>query len=158
MKKNYIATELCKILDIDRSRLQEWMHKGYIKPSIQRATSRGEKNIFSHDDLYIVYLFKHLLERGMNRYTASRFVSILLRNGFEKTLQNGKNYLIWLGMQLEEPTESSYYDEGDSPPFALIVEELPLKINNDVESFVTVILLNIKNSVDSLIDSKTLLS
>jgi hypothetical protein len=60
-------------LKIDR--LKDWMQRGYIEPSIQRADGIGTKNIFSLFDLYLIKLFHHLVsERGFSRENAGTVI------------------------------------------------------------------------------------
>jgi len=56
-------------------RLKDWMQRGYIEPSIQRADGIGTKNVFSLFDLYLIKLFHHLVsERGFSRENAGKVI------------------------------------------------------------------------------------
>jgi len=60
-------------LKIDR--LKDWMQRGYIEPSIQKAEGMGTKNIFSLFDLYLIKLFHHLVSvRGISRKNAGTII------------------------------------------------------------------------------------
>ncbi len=66
-----------RILDIKRTRLQEWMDRGFIKPS-QQSQGKGTKALFSREDLYAIKLFEELLKRGFNRDNASKLTNHLV--------------------------------------------------------------------------------
>jgi len=70
----YTTFEICKNLDIRLERFRMWIDNGYVEPSIQKASGRGTKNLFSKDDLYLVGLFKHLIECGFSREESSKKV------------------------------------------------------------------------------------
>ena len=60
-------------LKIDR--LKDWMQRGFIEPSIQKADGIGTKNIFDLFDLYLIKLFHHLVSvRGFSRDNAGKII------------------------------------------------------------------------------------
>ena len=61
MKNNFIIKDVITILAIPRERFKEWVFRGYIKPSLQKAEGTGTKNIYSRFDLYAIKLFDLLL-------------------------------------------------------------------------------------------------
>lgn len=63
-----------KICVLKRTRLQTWMERGWIIPSIQKATGHGTRNIFSRDDLYKIMAFKYMLEGGLTREVAAELI------------------------------------------------------------------------------------
>ena len=76
----YTSSDVDKI-GVKRERLKAWMEKGYIKPSIQSASGKGSKNIFSLWDLYMIRLFRRLVQLGFSRKDAE--IRIKLCNLFE---------------------------------------------------------------------------
>jgi DNA-binding transcriptional MerR regulator len=91
----YSTTEICKALDIKYGRLREWVDRGYVTPS-QRAEGSGDRTFFSKYGVYIVALFKHLIEvEGFDRQVAGERV------------QGVKGYLD-LARTWEEVKESAY--------------------------------------------------
>ena len=65
----YTSTNISKI-GIKRERLKEWMSQGYVKPSV-KGEGPGTKHLFSKRDLYIIGIFKYLIDRGFARQEAS---------------------------------------------------------------------------------------
>ena len=85
MNKNQFTTwDVIKFLEINRERLREWLQRGYIAPSIQKAQGVGTKNIFSRWDMYMIALFDRLVSNGFSRELAERTVKFMLG---EKALQ-----------------------------------------------------------------------
>lgn len=76
MKNEFSTLDIVKALDIPRERLREWMNRGYIEPSIQKASGQGTKALFSRADIYLVALFKKLIGLGFSRKSASDFVKL----------------------------------------------------------------------------------
>lgn len=91
----YSTTEICKALDIKYGRFREWVDRGYVTPS-QRAEGSGDRTFFSKYGVYLVALFKHLIEvEGFDRQVAGERV------------QGVKEYLD-LARTWEEVKESAY--------------------------------------------------
>jgi len=67
----FTSFEVCKRLDIKKERFLEWVDRGYIKPHV-RAKGRGTKNLFRLSDIYLISLFRHLLECGFSRKCAAK--------------------------------------------------------------------------------------
>ena len=63
----YTTFDIVEKLGIKRDRLNDWLTRGYITPSIQRASGQGTKNLFSRFDLYLIKVFEHMLSRGFSR-------------------------------------------------------------------------------------------
>lgn len=63
-----------KILGIKRTCLQEWLNRGFIKPSIQKAFGKGSKALFSREDIYKIKLFEVLLTTGFKRDKAKDII------------------------------------------------------------------------------------
>jgi hypothetical protein len=54
-------------------RLQDWMKRGFIKPTRQARVSRGLKSYFDRLQLCIIKTFHYLVENGINRQEAARW-------------------------------------------------------------------------------------
>lgn len=98
-KTEYQLKEVLNALDIPRERFREWLLRGYIKPSIQKAQGTRIINKYSLRDVYGIALFKHLIEKGhFPRNEAAKFVT----EWFEQTIRipvaalNLYNILIFL--------------------------------------------------------------
>ncbi len=63
-----------KIFGISRERAQDWIERGFIIPSISKASGKGTTNIFSRWDLYGICLFMDFLARGLSRWLAAEYV------------------------------------------------------------------------------------
>ena len=71
----FLAADIEKITGVKRNRLQQWLERGYITPSIQVASGQGTRNIWSRNDLYTIALFKKIIESGLSRKVVSDFLS-----------------------------------------------------------------------------------
>lgn len=60
-KVHYTTFEIEKILGIHKTTLAEWMRRGYVKPSFQKANGRGTKNLFDFTDLCRLWMFQGLV-------------------------------------------------------------------------------------------------
>ena len=63
----FFASDVTKVTGVKRGRLQVWLEKGWIVPSIQKASGHGTRNIFSLGDLYNIVLFRKVVESGLSR-------------------------------------------------------------------------------------------
>lgn len=116
MKKNEIefsTFDIAKKFGIPRSNLQQYMDRGFIEPSIQKAKRKGDKNKFSLEDLYRLRLFKELHRVGLSQKDAAfesravDFDTVIAKRGWlliksEKgeinhTYTNAKNGFLYLG-------------------------------------------------------------
>ena len=69
----FTSFQVVKMLKIRQERLQEWLHKDFIKPKFP-AAGRGTKNYFSKKNLYEIALFNYLLNRGLSRKESSKIL------------------------------------------------------------------------------------
>jgi len=76
-RREFSTLDIVKLLGIPRERLRVWIDKGYITPSIQTADKQGEKHLFSVVDLYIIEIFKYLIEKGYSRDKACVLIDSL---------------------------------------------------------------------------------
>ncbi|MCB2141197.1 hypothetical protein KQH27_00650 [bacterium] len=85
---SFSTFDLCKQINIPRERLREWINRGYVRPSIQRAQGVGTKSLFSRIDAFSVILFKYLIEKlRVYRETAAQLVAKWL----EQVNEEGKD-------------------------------------------------------------------
>jgi DNA-binding transcriptional MerR regulator len=73
----YTTFDIVKNLGIKQERLREWIDRGFIEPSLQKASGRGTKNLFSRHDLYRLGLFIYLLNVSLSRERAAELVNSL---------------------------------------------------------------------------------
>jgi hypothetical protein len=71
MKEPFTTFDLTRILGLKIDRQKDWLTRGYVEPSIQKATGQGTKNLFSIGDIYLIALFQHLIELGFAREVAA---------------------------------------------------------------------------------------
>ncbi len=74
MKSEFSTFDICRIFGIKRHRLKDWMMRGYVTPSIQRATGQGTKSLFSRKDLHQIAVFMKLIDFGISRKHALRLM------------------------------------------------------------------------------------
>lgn len=67
----FTTFQITKKLNINRNTLQQWLDRGLIHPSIQKASGQGTKNIFSLNDVYQIGLFQKLYQVGFTQKIAS---------------------------------------------------------------------------------------
>jgi len=73
--KAFSTFDIKEKLGLKIDRLKDWMQRGYIEPSIQKADGIGTKNIFDLFDLYLIKLFHHLISvRGFSRDNAGKII------------------------------------------------------------------------------------
>lgn len=75
--KDFTTFDVERILEIKRTRLQEWINRGFVVP-FKKADGKGDKTIFTHWDLYMVKLFEYLVNRGFSRVEASLRIKTLI--------------------------------------------------------------------------------
>jgi hypothetical protein len=75
MDPEYFSTfEAIKIIGIKRERLKDWLERGFLKPTRVEETGPGLKAYFDRWGLYMIRLFHHLVEHGISRKEASRWI------------------------------------------------------------------------------------
>ena len=55
--RTFTTTDIKKIFGLKIDRQKDWLTRGYMAPSDQKAAGHGTKNLFSRVDLYRVGLF-----------------------------------------------------------------------------------------------------
>ena len=86
----FYMKDIINVTGIKRERLKEWIKRGYISPSIRRATRPRERNIFSHNDLYLVAIFKELVRAGFSRRKVSGIMNVAFPNILEAEVNTVK--------------------------------------------------------------------
>ena len=76
MEEKFLAADVEKITGVKRTRLQQWLERGYLKPSIQEAGGHGTRNIYSRKDLYLIASFKRIAESGISRQMAADMLEV----------------------------------------------------------------------------------
>ena len=74
---SYTSSDIKDLLGVKVDRLQDWVNRGYIKPSVQQASGQGTKNLYSRDDLVLIELFKRLVAQETLREAAGRIVKAI---------------------------------------------------------------------------------
>ena len=72
----FLAADITQITGIKRTRLQQWLERGFVVPSIQVASGPGTRNIYSRVDLYNIATFKKITESGLPRKVVAEFISL----------------------------------------------------------------------------------
>ena len=80
LRDEFTTFDIIKALGIPRERLQDWINRGFVKPSVP-AEGKGTKAIFTRGDVYAVALFKSLLKIGFKRDEASKFINHIVETG-----------------------------------------------------------------------------
>jgi len=92
---SYSVHEASRILGIEKSRVRDWIVKGFIIPSWHKAMARGDKNLLTYDDLCYVYLFQQLLSMRLRRTSISFIISEIGKAGLSDNLKSNFRYVIW---------------------------------------------------------------
>jgi hypothetical protein len=70
----FFAADIEKICGVKRNRLQTWLEKSWIIPSLQKASGRGTRNIFNEVDIACIFIFKACVESGLSREVVGQFI------------------------------------------------------------------------------------
>ena len=76
----FSTLEVCKILMLERERLREWINKGFVRPAIYNNKKWAS---FTTHYLYLIALFKMLVEYGFNRKVAANILEEEYTEGIE---------------------------------------------------------------------------
>lgn len=137
--RQYSTFEIKDILEMPRERLQDWIQRGFIYPSLNQAKGRGTKNVFSLWDLYGIALFEKLLWLGFSRETAKIFYKIWTtsRKKFTpKSLRMSQKYLVFRTIDKKSTqgspvnTDNSDFSNENSSP------EIFFDIDFKIEDFI----------------------
>jgi len=132
----YSTLDVSRILGIERSRVRNWIVKGFILPSWHIAMARGDKNLLTYDDLCSVYLFQQLLSKGFHRTPTAFIISEIAKTGLTNILKSDFRYVIW---NTKNPKEGG---------IAAILRKIPNSMIDTSCQMLVVDLLEVKNEVD----------
>lgn len=137
MDKSFTTFEIAKMLQIERNLLAQWLMRGYISPSIQRAQGPGSKNLFSLQDLYKICLFQQLVDSGIRRDEAKFYTDVNFRSigdGKEnrkfavitrKSKKSGRDVGLIADIRLEKYAPKIVFEDNDS--FIVVINLLGIK-------------------------------
>lgn len=138
----YTTSDLAK-LGIKRERLKEWMTRGYVEPSIQKGEGTGHWHLFSRIDLYLLELFKYLLQRGFSRKEAHRRVKQIVKPSIEHA-QDVDVIVFYNRGGADDDIAAAFAKDGD---------EVAINFENDYwHDMLAVNFRRIMNHVDAVID------
>ena len=104
----YTTFDVVRILDLKMERFQDWLKRGFIMPSIQYRFGHGKKKYFERWDIYLIRLFKHLLDSGISRKQAAMLIQAV--GGFDpKKSTNIKKKPKFIGRRQQEPSSYPLY-------------------------------------------------
>ena len=125
-----------KICELKRTRLQTWMERGWIVPSIQKATGHGTRNIWNRQDLYNIAIFKKITESGWSREVAGDFlVSGVLF--FHERVDDIK-FIVYMRHENSVRAAALTYNEGDD----IKIDIEHLQDNLDMKEFDDMYVIN----------------
>jgi len=144
----YSTLEASRILGIEKSRVRNWIVKGYIIPSWHKALARGDKHLLTYDNLCYIYLFQQFRSKGLHRTAIALIISEIEKTGLSKNLESGFRYVIW---NTKNPKEGGIVAITSKIP-SVIIDALIVDDRRAVargSSLMLVIdLLEVKNEVD----------
>jgi hypothetical protein len=73
----YSSFFIIKVFGLNRSSFKQWLERGLIEPSIEKASGKGTKNLFSRNDLYSIRTFLRLSALGIDQRDAGLIASII---------------------------------------------------------------------------------
>jgi hypothetical protein len=91
----YSTLEASRILGIEKSRVRNWIVKGYIIPSWHKAMARGDKHLLTYDNLCYIYLFQQFRSKGLHRTAIAFIISEIAKTGLSKNLESDLRYVVW---------------------------------------------------------------
>jgi hypothetical protein len=144
----YSVSEVSRILGIEKSRVRDWIVKGFIIPSWHKAMARGDKNLLTYNNLCYVYLFQQLLSMRIHRSSISFIVSEIGKVGLSENLESNLRYLIW---NTKNPKEGGNIAISTQIPTSMI-ETLIVgdrrAVSRGSRQMLVIDLLEVKNEVD----------
>jgi hypothetical protein len=72
--ERYEQRDITRILGIKRPALQQWIERGFVSPSIEKAGALGRRNVWNKPDMFRLGEFQELIKRGFSRGEASQFL------------------------------------------------------------------------------------
>lgn len=151
--ESYTTFEIEKILQIPRTRLQDWLARDYIWPSLEKSEEKGEKNRFSRDDLYCIYLFDRMMSLKQNRDNCAKILRRFIGSPMSRLVMEGKSVYV---VKVFLPEESgSFTDRVLAGTKGLAIpqssDKIPRQFEEDNWMTMTFNLKLIIETVDTLI-------
>jgi len=75
----FTTSEITRMLDISRRKVQSYMERHYIQPSIRKGEGAGSRRLWSRDDVIVIYVIKRCEQHGL----APRTLRLLGRRLFD---------------------------------------------------------------------------
>lgn len=73
MKTGYYQKDL-EELGFKRTMIQQWVERGFISPSIQKASGHGTNQIWSREDVGKLFALEAMVKAGFSRRLASEIL------------------------------------------------------------------------------------
>ena len=73
----FSAAEISKIIGIRHNLLKQWLFRGYIEPSGQKAEGPGTRHLFGWRDAYRLGLFRSLTSAGLTREESAKCIKLI---------------------------------------------------------------------------------
>ncbi len=143
--EEYTTFQVEKFFKIKRTRLQEWIDVKYeyVVP-MQKAKGKGDRTLFSIDDLYRLSLFIYLIRHGSSRFEAAEYSKLIDFND----VGEGPGQIKY-AYKLEKMETGALRSSGSWGAVA----EHPKIENNEQVNLLVINLVGIKHQVDTLIKS-----
>jgi hypothetical protein len=144
----YSVHEVSRILGIEKSRVRDWIVKGFIIPSWHKAMARGDKNLLTYNNLCYVYLFQQLLSMRLHRSSISFIISEIGRVGLSENLESNLRYVIW---NTKNPKEGGNIVISTQIPTSMIDTLIVgdrRAVSRGSRQMLVIDLLEVKNEVD----------
>jgi hypothetical protein len=143
MDPEYFSTfEAIKIIGIKRERLKDWLERGFLKATRVEETGPGLKSYFDRWGLYMISLFHHLVEHGISRKEASRWIHEMSKDKsggyiWAKVIQRNFGFIL-----VERK-------DGEVTDLRFITGSLyHLNISNDIDDAFIINFSNVRKHVD----------
>jgi hypothetical protein len=144
----YSVHEVSRILGIEKSRVRDWIVKGFIIPSWHKAMARGDKNLLTYNNLCYVHLFQQLLSMRIHRSSISFIVSEIGKVGLSENLESNFRYVIW---NTKNPKEGGNIAISIQIPTSMIDTLIVgdrRAVSRGSRQMLVIDLLEVKNEVD----------
>jgi len=144
----YSVHEVSRILGIEKSRVRDWIVKGFIIPSWHKAMARGDKNLLTYNNLCYVYLFQQLLSMRLHRSSIAFIVSEIGKAGLTENLESNFRYVIW---NTKNPKEGGNIAISTQIPTSMIDTLIVgdrRAVSRGSRQMLVIDLLEVKNEVD----------
>lgn len=79
----FTAKEVCKLLDLEYTRLDYWARSKFFEPSISKAQGSGSKRLYSFLDLVTLKIIKALRDEGITVQKLKKVIKYMRQKGNE---------------------------------------------------------------------------